>query len=139
MENTYEQIDKGLNTHGFLQCGQSGSSGNCIYVGSDHSGVLVDAGISGKKITEGLHGIDRKPEELDGMLITHEHSDHIKGLGVLQPQIRAADLRGPTVRSRRSETVRAWRKIDGSLYHEIEADHPFAVGDLDISPFSIFS
>ena len=61
----------------------SGSSGNCIYVGSDHAGVLVDAGISGKKISEGLQSIDRKPEELDGILITHEHSDHIRGLGVL--------------------------------------------------------
>ena len=39
----------------------SGSSGNCIYVGSDHTGLLVDVGISGKRITEGLKMIDRKP------------------------------------------------------------------------------
>ena len=53
----------------------SGSSGNCIYVGSDQTSVLIDTGISRKRIVDGLHEIDRKPEELKGILITHEHSD----------------------------------------------------------------
>ena len=61
----------------------SGSSGNCIYVGSDNSHLLIDAGISGKRIEQGLNEIGIKGTELDGILITHEHSDHIKGLGVL--------------------------------------------------------
>ena len=61
----------------------SGSSGNCIYVGSDHSHILVDAGISNKRIEQGLNEIGLKGSELDGVVITHEHSDHIKGLGVL--------------------------------------------------------
>ena len=61
----------------------SGSSGNCIYVGSDEAHVLVDVGISGKKIVEGLYSLDLSPGDIDGILITHEHSDHIKGLGVI--------------------------------------------------------
>ena len=61
----------------------SGSSGNCIYVGSDHSHILVDAGISNKRIEQGLNEIGLKGSELDGIVITHEHSDHTKGLGVL--------------------------------------------------------
>ena len=61
----------------------SGSSGNCIFVGTDHTGVLIDAGISGKKVVAGLQSIDRRPEEIDAIFITHEHSDHIRGLGVL--------------------------------------------------------
>ena len=61
----------------------SGSSGNCIYVGSDQSHILVDAGISNKRIEQGLNDIGLKGAELDGVVITHEHSDHIKGLGVL--------------------------------------------------------
>ena len=60
----------------------SGSSGNCIYAGSGHTHLLVDSGISKKKIEEGLKILDVKGEELDGILITHEHSDHIQGLGV---------------------------------------------------------
>lgn len=44
----------------------SGSSGNCIYVGSDQTSVLIDTGISRKRIVDGLHEIDRKPEELKG-------------------------------------------------------------------------
>ena len=61
----------------------SGSSGNCIYVGSDTTSLLVDVGISGKKIEEGLRSIDRTTGDCDGILLTHEHSDHIKGLGVI--------------------------------------------------------
>ena len=47
----------------------SGSSGNCIYVGSGNTSVLVDAGISGKRIEAGLNSIDRKTAEIDGILI----------------------------------------------------------------------
>ena len=61
----------------------SGSSGNCIYAGADHCHVLVDAGISGKRIEAGLNEIGLKTAEMDGILVTHEHSDHIKSLGVL--------------------------------------------------------
>ena len=61
----------------------SGSSGNCIYVGSECAHVLVDIGISGKKMEQGLNSLDLTGRDIDGILITHEHSDHIKGLGVI--------------------------------------------------------
>ena len=61
----------------------SGSSGNCIYIGSDQTCVLIDAGISCKRITDALKLIDRRPEDISAILVTHEHSDHISGLGVL--------------------------------------------------------
>ena len=60
----------------------SGSSGNCICVGSDDCHVLIDAGISGKRIENGLNSIDLKTADMQGILITHEHIDHIAGLGV---------------------------------------------------------
>ena len=59
----------------------SGSSGNCYYVGSEETHLLVDAGVSGKKIESALNEIDRKPSDLNGILVTHEHIDHVKGLG----------------------------------------------------------
>ena len=65
----------------------SGSSGNCIYVGSDDTHLLVDTGISKKRIEEGLKKLEIKGDELDGILITHEHSDHNPGPGCIQQKI----------------------------------------------------
>lgn len=61
----------------------SGSSGNCQYIETDKIKIIVDSGFSGKKTKELLNSIDVDPKELDAILITHEHSDHIKGVGVL--------------------------------------------------------
>ena len=58
----------------------SGSSGNCICVGTDDCHVLIDAGISGKKIENGLNEFDMTATDMHGILVTHEHSDHIQGL-----------------------------------------------------------
>lgn len=60
----------------------SGSSGNCIYIGTEDTHILVDAGISTKRIVEGLHSLGVEPGQLAGILVTHEHSDHIKGLPI---------------------------------------------------------
>lgn len=60
----------------------SGSSGNCYAIVSQNARVLLDAGISGKRIKEGLESINISPYDIDGILITHEHIDHIKGAGI---------------------------------------------------------
>lgn len=114
----------------------SGSSGNCIYVGTDRAGVLVDVGISGKKILEGLHSIDRKPEELKGILITHEHSDHIRGLGVISRKYKVPiyATRGTLAAIRGCSALGA---IEDGLFHEIYADEVFCLDDLEILPFAI--
>ena len=59
----------------------SGSSGNCIYVGSEETHVLVDTGISGKRIEQGLNQLELTGRDIDAILVTHEHSDHISGGG----------------------------------------------------------
>lgn len=61
----------------------SGSSGNATYIQGGDSAVLVDAGLSGKAIVQGLADISVDPSTLDGILVTHEHIDHIRGVGVL--------------------------------------------------------
>ncbi len=61
----------------------SGSSGNCIYVGSEATHLLVDVGISGKKTESGLRELGLTGRDIDGILITHEHADHIQGLGIM--------------------------------------------------------
>ncbi len=61
----------------------SGSTGNAIYVESGEHAFLVDAGLSGKQMETLFQGIDRKMDKLSGIFVTHEHSDHIKGVGII--------------------------------------------------------
>lgn len=61
----------------------SGSSGNSIYVSSNYGSILIDAGLPGKSIENALASIKRDPNKIDGIFITHEHIDHVKGVGVL--------------------------------------------------------
>lgn len=114
----------------------SGSSGNCIYVGSDNTHLLVDTGISKKKVDAGLQELDVKGEELDGILITHEHSDHIQGLGVFSRKYKI-----PIYATRGTlegiQCCSSLGKMPEGLYHEIEIDNRFRLGDIDIEPFHI--
>lgn len=61
----------------------SGSKGNCIYIGTKDTKILIDAGISGIKIKNALEEINVCIEDIDAVFVTHEHSDHIDGIGVL--------------------------------------------------------
>src|SRR3954464_13431265 len=62
----------------------SGSSGNCAFLETGETRLLIDVGLSGRQIRQRLATIGRSPESLQGILITHEHSDHITGLvGIL--------------------------------------------------------
>lgn len=61
----------------------SGSSGNCSLVETENTKILVDAGVTSKKIREGLETIGKSINQIDAVIITHEHSDHVKGLQVL--------------------------------------------------------
>ena len=114
----------------------SGSSGNCIYAGCDSTHLLVDAGISGKRIEQGLNSIDLKTEEMQGILITHEHIDHIAGLGVLARRygIPMYATAGTIDAILHTKSV---GKIDETLFHEIEPDVDFTIGDLTIEPIGI--
>ena len=60
----------------------SSSKGNCILLDNKETTLMIDVGISRKRVVEGFEHFGKNPEDLDGILITHEHSDHIKGLGV---------------------------------------------------------
>ncbi|MCD8120175.1 MAG: MBL fold metallo-hydrolase [Lachnospiraceae bacterium] len=114
----------------------SGSSGNCIYIGSDHTHILVDTGISKKRIEEGLAAYELSPKDLDGIFITHEHIDHISGLGVLTRKY-------PVPIYATKETIYGIRQtkslgaLDKSLFVEIEPEEDVTVGDLTVHPFSI--
>ena len=114
----------------------SGSSGNCIYVGSDNAHVLVDAGISGKRITQGLNSLDLTGEDIDGILVTHEHSDHIQGLGVIARKYHIPIYAtGGTVDA--MSRMKSLGKMPDGIFHEIREDEPFVIKDMTVNPFTI--
>ena len=114
----------------------SGSSGNCIYVGSDNTHLLVDAGLSGKKIEEGLNSLDLTTSDLTGILVTHEHVDHIAGLGVIARRygIPMYATRGTIAGIKNTSSV---GNIPYELFHEIDTDKSFSINDLSINPIRI--
>ena len=115
----------------------SGSSGNCIMVGDDHTRVLIDAGISGKRIEAGLNEADSTTKDMQGILVTHEHIDHIAGLGVLARKyhIPIYTTRGC---ANRILNCRSVGNIDTDLFRIITPEEDFAIGTLNwASPRSI--
>ena len=114
----------------------SGSSGNCICVGSDNTHLLIDAGISGKRIETGLNEIDLKTSEMQGILVTHEHVDHIAGLGVLARRhgipVFATEKTIDAILNTKSVG-----KIDTDLFQVIKPGKRFSIGELLVQPISI--
>lgn len=112
----------------------SGSSGNAIFVENDEHQFLVDAGLSGKKLEELFSKIDRSIADLNGILVTHEHSDHIKGLGVI------ARRYGIPIYA----NAKTWKAMDG-LIGVVPTDQCFhfdmetvqSFGGLDIESFGV--
>lgn len=115
----------------------SGSSGNCIYVGSDQANILVDAGISGKKIQNGLDTLGVDPKKLDGILVTHEHVDHIAGLGVMARRYHL-----PLYMTEKTAhavlNTKSVGKIDMDLFQIIKPNQPFQIKDMKIDATSIW-
>lgn len=114
----------------------SGSSGNCIYVGSEATHLLVDVGISGKRTENGLNSLGLTGNDLDGILITHEHADHISGLGVIarKYEVPIYATKGTIDAMLNSGSL---GRVDISLFHEVKEDEKFIVKDLTVNPMRI--
>ena len=114
----------------------SGSSGNCIFVGSDEANILIDVGISKKRIEEGLAEIGVDPSSIDAIFITHEHSDHVQGLGTWLRKY-------PTKVYSTVETLNAILHIsslgrfDVDLFNDIIPGDEIVVSDMKVKAFSI--
>ena len=114
----------------------SGSSGNCIYVGSDTTHLLVDVGISGKRTEAGLKELGLKMEDIDGIFITHEHSDHIAGLGVLARKYGTPlyATKGTIQAIQKTTTL---GRIPEELFHPVRADENIIIKDMVCNPMKI--
>lgn len=110
----------------------SGSAGNCAYLETDETRILIDAGLSGRQIRQRLAAIGRAPETLHGILITHEHSDHVTGLVGLTSKL---DL--PVYCNRLTkESLEA--QLDLTVNARIfNTGASFEIGDLGVDTFSI--
>lgn len=115
----------------------SGSSGNCILAGSDNSTILIDAGISKKKIVEALNDVSMDLKDIDGILITHEHIDHTKGLGVISRSC-GIPIYATKDTCNQIASMSQLGEFDHSLLKEISPDDEFSIGDLKIEAHSIW-
>ena len=112
----------------------SGSSGNSLFIQSDNTNILVDAGESARKIENALSSINVDAKNIDAILITHEHIDHVKSIGTLAKKYNI-----PVYATK--ETWNAMpdqaAKIDSSLQKTYIPSEKFKIGNLVIHPFSI--
>lgn len=112
----------------------SGSRGNTTFIKTETTRILIDAGISRKDLAGRLESIGEDPDGIDGVLITHEHTDHSCGLRVLVKDVRIeAFLTWGTIDALKADEY----ELNGSTMVPITAGTPFTLGDAHITPFSV--
>ena len=110
----------------------SGSNGNCAYLETEQTRLLIDAGLSARQIRQRLLGLGRTPENLTGILITHEHSDHIQGLAVL-----AAKLQLPIYCNRLTKEAIELQFKTPFQFRLFSTGATFELGDVLVDTFSV--
>jgi len=109
----------------------SGSAGNCLAISSGNTTVLLDCGFSVRETVTRLARLGLEPEQLSGILITHEHDDHVGGALRL-----ASRFQLPIFTTH--GTLQALGKIPDSITtHIIDSHSPFAIGNLEIEPYPV--
>ncbi len=112
----------------------SGSSGNCTYVASGGTRILVDSGISAKSVTAALAKLDVTPESISAILVTHEHTDHVCGVRTLSRKYRI-----PIYANEETwEAMYRWvGDVAPGLRHVFQSESDFYVGDIGVLPMRI--
>ena len=110
----------------------SGSKGNSIYISDGHTSILLDAGLSGVEIERRLKIAGHQPENINAIVVSHEHSDHIKGVGILSRRFKL-----PVYISR--ETRKCSGDIVGNLPKTVlfQCGTTFRINTLTVRPFSL--
>ena len=112
----------------------SGSSGNCHYIGTDKTKLLLDAGLTGKYIKNALYNIGVEPESIEGILVTHEHSDHVKAVGIL---MRKYGFKLYITEKTYEEIQLKIGKIDKEKVVFINKNTEFGIGDIIVRTYEI--
>jgi phosphoribosyl 1,2-cyclic phosphodiesterase len=110
----------------------SGSKGNCIHIAAGEKAILVDAGLSGREIERRMRQRDLRPDFLRAIIVSHEHIDHIRGVGVLARRYKL-----PVYMS--SQTASAALSSIGRLPHfsQFQTGEPFRLPPFTIHPFNV--
>ena len=114
----------------------SGSSGNSAYIGTDKTSLILDVGISMKKIEEGLSKVGVSGREVDGILLTHEHSDHIKSVGTIARKY-GIPIYATYGTLDALMTIKSLGTFDYNLFKPIKNDSSFVIGDICVNVHSI--
>jgi phosphoribosyl 1,2-cyclic phosphodiesterase len=112
----------------------SGSSGNCYYLGNEFHGILIDAGISATSIRKFLKDMDISMQSIMGVLITHNHIDHIKGLELLT---RKNSIPAFTTHKIWESIYSPRKKISRDCIREIPLQQKFHLAGFDIEAFPV--
>lgn len=112
------------------------SAGNCTFVGTDRTRILIDAGLSRKETFERLRSIGEDPDKLDAILVTHEHCDHVSGLGVLSRYYQKIGRSVPVFMTRLTAPLIEWLGPPPPLEH-FQAGTGFSIGDICVQSFTI--
>lgn len=114
---------------------KSGSKGNACLVYTDDTKILVDCGISGKAVKTAMSEIGLCPEQLSGIVVTHEHNDHIKGIGVMMRRYHVPVYANSMTWS--AIMTNDLGKLNNENIKIFEGIEPFSIGDVGIKPFEI--
>lgn len=110
---------------------KSGSRGNSALVLSEKTKILIDCGISGKTAENTLKGFDINPHDIDAVVVTHEHLDHISGIGVM---MRRYNLPVYANNDTWNAMLPQIGKVDETLIREFKCYEDFEIGDIGVSP-----
>lgn len=110
----------------------SGSTGNSLFIQNNNTKLLIDAGVSGKKIVEALDSINVKPEEIDAILVSHEHTDHIQSVGTFSKKFNTPVYANKNTWLKMDKEI---KKINENNIFTFSTSKDFVVGDLVIHPF----
>lgn len=105
-------------------------------MGTDTTHLLVDTGISGKRTEAGLNELELSLSDVDGILITHEHADHINGLGVVSRKYGIPIYAtGKTIEAMKN--TKSLGSIDDSLFKEVYPDEKLTIKDMVVHPMKV--